>query len=72
MQRLRLLSSEVSLPEIFCLWAGEAHDLVRHNIKHLAGQIRKGNWASQWPVPVLPSSENRRSLAYDELLVSGV
>ena len=36
-----------SLPEILCLWAGERHDLVCHSIKHLAGQIRGGNWASR-------------------------
>jgi hypothetical protein len=35
------------LPEIFCLWAGEPNDLVCRNIKHLAEQIRGGNWASR-------------------------
>jgi hypothetical protein len=29
------------------LWASEGHDLVCRNIKHLAGQIRGGNWASR-------------------------
>ena len=28
-----------SLPEIFCLWAGEPHDLMRRNTKDLAGLI---------------------------------
>jgi len=36
-----------SLPEIFRLWAGEPHDLVCRNTKHLAGQIRGGNWATR-------------------------
>ena len=36
-----------SLPETFCLWAGEAHDLACHIIKHLRLQIRGGNWASR-------------------------
>ena len=35
-----------SLPEIFCLWASETHDFTDHSIKHLAGQVRWGNWAS--------------------------
>jgi hypothetical protein len=33
-------------PEILCLWASEPHDLVRCSVKHLAGQIHGGNWAS--------------------------
>jgi hypothetical protein len=33
------------LPEILCLWAGELRNLWGHNIKHLAKQIRRGNWA---------------------------
>ena len=40
----------VSLPENVCLWAGESRGLTGRNIKHLAGQIRRGNWAS-WRMP---------------------
>ena len=61
-----------SLPEIFCLWAGKSHDFGCRSLKHLAQQICRGNWASPSRVLVLAKSENRRSLAYDELLVSGV
>ena len=35
-----------SLPEILCLWAAKPHDLVCHSIKHLAGWVRTGDWAS--------------------------
>jgi hypothetical protein len=35
-----------SLPEVLCLWADELHDRVCRNIKHLAEQIQRGNWAS--------------------------
>ncbi len=34
------------LPKTLCLWASKPHDLVCSNIKHLAGQIRGGNWAT--------------------------
>jgi len=33
------------LPKMLCLWAGEPRNLWGHNIKHLAKQIRRGNWA---------------------------
>ena len=35
------------VPEIFCLWASQLHFFERHVIKHLAEQIRRGNWASR-------------------------
>src|SRR5208283_100156 len=47
-----------SLPEIFCLWAGEPHDVACHNIKHLAGRIRRGNWASSWKRPLACNGED--------------
>jgi hypothetical protein len=39
-----------SLPEIFFLRAAEPPDLLCHSLKHLALQIRVGNWAN-WSVP---------------------
>jgi len=35
------------LPEAFCWWASEQYDFWTHNIRHLAGRIREGNWASR-------------------------
>src|ERR1700690_1046480 len=51
-----------SLPEIFCLWASEPYSLLCHNIKYLAGKIRKGNWATpwnaRWPLPLFAFDED--------------
>ena len=30
-----------------CLWAGKSHDPECHSSKHLAREIRRGNWASR-------------------------
>ena len=44
---VRKRTAKGSLPEIFCLWASQLHFFERHVIKHLAEQIRRGNWASR-------------------------
>ena len=61
-----------SLPEIFCLWASEPYSLLCHNIKYLAGKIRKGNWATpwnaRWPLPLFAFDEDAAGKVGVELI----
>ena len=61
-----------TLPEILCFWAGEPHDLLGHTIKHLATQIREGNWASRrMSVPLTMFEDPQLSSAHRQAVRYG-
>ena len=55
-----------------CLWASEPYSLLCHNIKYLAGKIRKGNWATpwnaRWPLPLFAFDEDAAGKVGVELI----
>ena len=58
--------------ETICLWASEPYSLLCHNIKYLAGKIRKGNWATpwnaRWPLPLFAFDEDAAGKVGVELI----
>jgi hypothetical protein len=68
---VRKRTAKGSLPEIFCLWASEPYSLLCHNIKYLAGKIRKSNWATpwnaRWPLPLVCIDDDAGKLGVESL-----